>query len=174
MPMQLSLVAKHLRLFLAIGCATAFVSGYQNVHGQNRTKQQSEEFLIDGIRMHLVLARTGALSPDLSSVKADALRNINIAKASFGSPAISMLVLVHVTAKAETFDSRRAMALVARQAGKRIGSYRAELGTVGPDGFFASFLVPAGGCAAIEVEASIVGQSTSSSIKRTIPFNCGE
>src|SRR5438046_7640223 len=120
MPMQLSLVAKHLRLFLAIGCATAFVSGYQNVHGQNRTKQQSEEFLIDGIRMHLVLARTGALSPDLSSVKADALRNINIAKASFGSPAISMLVLVNVKAKDNNFDSRREMAVQAAKTSKRL------------------------------------------------------
>jgi hypothetical protein len=97
------------------------------------------------------------------------------ARSLFNDLSLSLFVTVDVAGEAGSFETGRMINITVKE-GKKIKTTRhLQVGLIGGDGHYyvPVWLYPAM-CSDVTITASLTGQKTASSMKRTVIANCGE
>ena len=135
------------------------------------------------MRAQLFYEDTGKFSKDVLSDPKFVLWNTIIGEGSAEGPSSSTLVQVEVTGTPGSYEPLRKVEITARykvsaRAGQRSVIKRTvPVGILSRSGkFYAPLWLYDTGCDPVEVSARLIGQrsSSSSSLRKTIEFRCGE
>ena len=125
------------------------------------------------IEVRLFHSHTGTFSEPIP--EGAVLWNTIIGEGDAREPSTSTLVKVKVVGAPSKFKERTAVQLTVRTVGQNTQPtiLRKSLGLFGKDGGqFVAFWLPNTGCEALLLAASVTGSS--SALKHTVPFKCGE
>ncbi len=147
------------------------------VSAQTRTPP----YKINAIKAMLYYEGNGTFSRDILAKPDFALWNIIIGE----HPSETTMVLVEVTGKPDSDEPLRKIEFTAayqyyRKQVKRVVSIKrvVEIGSIGsidkPGISYIAFWLNNTGCFPIKITARIIGQAQSSTMSKTIPFECGE
>jgi hypothetical protein len=142
--------------------------------------QQAPAFKISGIKAMLYYEQTGTFSKDILADPNISLWNTIIGEGSSGGASSATLVLVEVTGKAGAYETTRKVEMTATFAGTGRNGHppvkrTSEIGILGDNGkFYVPLWLYDTGCVHVTIAARIVGQRQTSSMQKTIKFECGE
>jgi hypothetical protein len=142
------------------------------LHGNAAT---SPDLAVTGIQAHLLLTKTGQLSPDVLGTAA-ALNNVVAGE----NASTSTLVKVKLSlADPKRLPQQATVRLVATERGKRgarvVLDQSSRVGPFSAEGVsYVGFWLANTGCASISLRATVTAAKQSSALSSVIPFTCNE
>jgi hypothetical protein len=128
-------------------------------------------FRITALKAMLFYGQTGTFSADLFGPAAPTLQNVRTGEGQ----SQATLVVVETAGQPDSYAPARKIGLTATASGRVLLNRTVSLGRPGADGkFHAAFWLYDTGCAAVSLEARLVGQPEKSVLKETIRFKCGD
>lgn len=96
-------------------------------------------------------------------------------RAFFNDLAISLFVTVEISGQAGTFEDGRILSVTVTEGKKSKVKKTEQIGLIGDGGkFYFPIWLESAMCDEITITAKISGQKTASTMKRKVPFMCGE